>query len=250
MDFDIGKNSEHRYICMDCDEPIYVSKLENTVFTQDSVPHLQYYWISRLKEFYNIYKPVKWFFAIAFPLLLILAVGFSIKYSTRKYVNILITLLVLFTFLANRIPLDLYPASNRNAITNGGNKYRGAGRITLLILITTIIITISTELIRSYFQEGYTCFTKLNQRSDRVTKYIASTILVVVPIFYIIYVTVSDTYTMAGSPLHHKHIRSNGKTTMQAVKKYMSELPTTNDESKKMKYIWLNRKKVMKNTYY
>lgn len=249
MDFDIGYKNEHRFICMECIKPIYVSEIDKTPFINKSVKHLEYYWMSRLKKFFNIYKPIKWFLSISFPLLLILLIGFSINFNTRKYVNTLITLFVLFLLLINRIPLDIFPYSNINAITNGGNKYKGAGRLSFMVVIITILTTFSIELIRTYFQDGYTCFTKLNERSDRVTKQISSTLLIVIPIVYITYITVTDTYTMAGSPLNPYHIRKNGKTTLREVEDFMKGLENTNLESKRMKEIWFNRKKIMKNTY-
>lgn len=230
MDFEVGTDQEHRWICHDCSEPVKRKQIERVPFLSTSVTHQQYYWSTRVKSFMDRYPILKIISNCSYPFFLFLAIGLAVTRPLQEYVAVPLALMVLSLLLHEDIPLTYFPAGNTNAVTNYGNKFRGAATLTFKAAISVVLVALSLELFNQYFNDLDEC-SNIEGRSDRISKRICSSILLVVPILYITYLIVTDTFTVLGNPLDPDLQRKDGRSNREAIASFVMNLPgKTNNE--------------------
>lgn len=244
MDFDKGTSQEHRWLCMNCPDPVFRSDIVNTPFTNTSTVHMQYYWAGRVKRVMDEY-PILGFLANALvPFCMTLALIFACVDELRPYAAVPLVLFLIAHFLQEYVPLTYLPNGTMNAITNSGNKYRGAGRLAFYILVGAVVLSLAMELLNQYLNDEDICFSNLTLRKDRVMKRFMSCVLMAVPLGYVFYLQVSESFTNKLSPLPPDGT-TNGMSNVDAVSEFIrKDLPNT-AEAYQMRKMWKSRDKLM-----
>lgn len=242
MDFDKGTVAEHRYLCMNCPDPVYKGEIEDSLFTNSNTVVMQYYWAGRVKRVLDKAPILFILFSALIPFTITLALIFGSLDQVRDFAAIPLALFILVRFLEENIPLTYLPSSTKNAITNSGNKYRGAGSVVFYILVATFVLSLGMELLNQYFNEEDGCTSNLTDLRDRVMKRSLSVILFTVPLFYVFYLQVSDSFTDRVSPLDPAGF-VNGENNVKRVGKFIESLPDSGNAAS-MKNMWKRRFKL------
>lgn len=234
MDFDTGTASEHRWICLECTEPVKRASLERAPFLNTSLPVVQYYWATRVRTFFEKYPLLGLLLNTSYTFFLVLAIGFAVNDDLRKYTALPVLIFVTTLFLHENIPLAPLPAGNVNAITNWGNKYTGAASIVFIAALATVVVSLGLELLNQYVNKTSEVST-IDERSDRLTKQVSTVVFVAIPVIYITYLIVTDTYTMLGRTIDPNYVRKDGLTNRQAVAEFVARLPGRSNNEVHMK---------------
>lgn len=242
MDFDKGTPREHRYLCMNCPDPVFRSDVEDSLFTNSNTALMQYYWIGRVKRILDASPVLSLLFSALVPFAITLALIFGSLQSVRDYAAIPLAVFILVRFLGENIPLSYLPTTTRNAITNSGNKYRGAGGAVFYILVAAFVLSLGMELINQYFNEENTSSSNLTELRDRVMKRALSVVIFTVPLFYVFYLQVSDSFTDHLSPLDPAK-SVDGVSNVERVARYVASLPDSGNAAR-MKRMWKRRNKL------
>ena len=245
MDFDVGTKEEHRWLCLNCAEPVFKEDVENSLFTNTSTVQAQYYWAGRVKRAMDSSPFLSLLGNALIPFSMTLTLIFACVDNLREYTAVPFLFFVVSQFLMEYIPLTYLPGGSTNAITNSGNKFRGAGRVSFLMLVCIVVISLGSELLNQYFNEQTQCTSNLTERRNRVVKRVASVTLFSIPLVYVFYLQVSSLFTTSVFPVDPFGV-TEGKTNVERVNDYITkELPKDNPNSKIMQDIWKRRKKMV-----
>ena len=244
MDFEVGRSSEHRWLCLNCPEPVFKEDVENSLYSKNNSTHDQFYWAGRIKRgldkspFLNLVSN-----AMA-PFALTLTLFFACTENLRDFTAVPLLFFVMTHALMEHIPLTYFPNGGSNAITNSRNKYRGAGRLVFHVFICIVALSLGSELLNQYFNEVDLCTSNLTERRDRVVKRICSVTLFAIPLIYVMYLRVSSSFTEAEFPLDPRGT-TNGKSNTSLVEEFITrELPKDNPNARIMQKMWQKRKKL------
>lgn len=229
---------------MNCAEPVFRKDVENSLFTNSSTVQAQYYWSGRIKRVVDKSPVLALLSNALIPFSMTLTLIFACVDNLREFTAIPLLFFVVSQFLMEYIPLTYLPSGSTNAITNSGNKYRGAGRVAFLMFVCIVVLSLGSELLNQYFNEQNQCTSNLTERRDRVVKRISSVTLLSVPLVYIFYLQVSSAFTTAVFPIDPFGV-TDGKTNVERVDEYIKrDLPKDNPNSKIMQDIWKKRNKL------
>lgn len=226
MDFGVGGPREHRWLCRRCDQPVYLAELLRKPFYPHSETHLRYFWASRLKRLYGRAPPLRAVVEGGPVFCLFLLLGCAASPALRPYAALPLLGLTVLLFASEYIPLSLLPSGDINALTNGGQRYRGAARLVLLGFVAIVVLSLATELVTQYFNEPQET-SRLEARSDRLTKRVASLLLVALPMVYFAYLLVGELFTSVKLPIDPAQVRRDGQTNDQAIRGFVQRLPAT-----------------------
>lgn len=244
MDFEVGTPQEHRWLCMNCPEPVYRKDVEGSLLTNTSSTQAQYYWAGRVRRVMDRSPALSLLANALVPFSLTLTLIFACNDELREFTAIPLVFFVVSQFLLEYIPLTYLPTGSVNAITNSGNKFRGAGKVAFYMFICIVVLSLGSELLNQYFNEVNLCTSNLTDRRNRVVKRAGSVTLFSIPLVYVFYLQVSNSFTTAVLPIDPEG-EQDGKSNVTRVNDYiMKELPKANANSKVMQSIWKKRNKL------
>lgn len=223
------------YPCLSCTDPIYEKDVLRRPLTFDQPDSLTFFWMKRLRRLYRKVSPLKLLVEASFPVFIGMAFVFGSMDSLRPYAAIPLTLFVVSRVLLERVPLTTMPTGIRTAVTDQGNKYRGAGKAAFLALVSTVVVSLLIELVNQYVNEPSLCYSDLLNRSRRCTKRIASSLIFSIPLVYCVYMVVSNDFTSARSPI------PPSPENDALIEQQLRRLPKNNPDTEKMKKVWRKR---------